>query len=158
MYIYIRSFLVFQGEPEKICLLDWQICYFGSPALDLSYFMLSSTTKALRDRHYDEFIRIYYKNLSDIIRACGSDPDKLFTFADLQAQLKKFGVYGAVFAPLLLSILVSDPKNIASMDELAENMDDDKPKHMATLDAFSEIAFKDRLRDVLADARTYGWI
>lgn len=119
---------------------------------------MSSTTKALRDRHYDEFIRIYYKNLSDIIRACGSEPEKLFTFADLQAQLKEFGVYGVVFAPMLLSIIVSDPKNIANMDELAENMDGDTPKHMATLDASSEITFKERLRDVLADARSFGWI
>lgn len=119
---------------------------------------MSSTTKALRDRHYDDFIRIYYKNLSDIIRACGSEPDKLFTFTDLQAQLREFGVYGVVFAPMLLSIIVSEPKNIANMDELSENMDDDIPKDMATFDASSEIAFKERLRDVIADARTYGWI
>lgn len=119
---------------------------------------MSSTTKPLRDRHYDEFIRIYYKNLSDIIRACGSEPEQLFTFADLQAQLKEFGIYGVIFAPMLLSIIVSDPKNIASMDELAETMDDDSPMHMATLDESSEIAFKERLRDVIDDARTYGWI
>lgn len=119
---------------------------------------MSSTTKTLRDRHYDEFIRIYYKNLSDIIRACGSEPNKLFTFAQLQAQLKEFGEYGVVFAPMLLSVLVSEPKNIVNMDELAETMDGDTPKLMATLDASSEIAFKQRLKDVLADARTYGWI
>lgn len=128
--------------------------------LDLSYFLMSSTDKALRDRHYDEFIRIYYDNLAQTIRKCGSVPEQLFTFADLQSEFKKFGKYGVIMAPCLLQVLVSDPSNIVDMNVLANCDADDGSanKNIANLDENSLVKYKQRLSDVIADAKKYGWI
>lgn len=120
---------------------------------------MSSTDKPLRDRHYDEFIRIYYDNLAQTIRKCGSDPEKLFTFANLQSEFKKFGKYGVIMAPCLLQVLVSDPSNIADMNVMTSDANDcSANRNIANLDEKSLLKYKKRLSDVIADAKKYGWI
>lgn len=128
--------------------------------LDLSYFLMSSTDKALRARHFDEFVQIYYDNLAQTIRKCGSDPERLFTFNNLQSEFKRFGKYGVIMAPILLQVLVSDPNNIADMNVLSNSNDDGSTanKSIANLDEKSVLKYKERLGDVITDARNYGWI
>lgn len=139
--------------------MDWQVSRFGSPVLDISYYILSSTTKELREHHFDELINIYYQTLAESVRKCGSDPEQLFSFNDLQDQFKKFGKYGVVMAPCLLQIIVSDPNNIVNMDELAANVDGNTGTlDMAKFDEHTELAFKNRITDVIEHAIKYGWL
>lgn len=57
------------GKPIEINLLDWQISHHGTtPIADVVHFIFSSTTKDLRDAHYDEFLKIYHNSLSNHIR------------------------------------------------------------------------------------------
>lgn len=129
----------------------------GSPALDLSYFFMSSTDKALRDKHFDDFLHIYYTNLAKTLRACGSDPDRIFTFADLQDQLKRYGKYGVTVAPVYLQMMVNNPDNIKEMDSFAEQ-DGSEPKEMASFDKTSKTIYIERLIGVISDAKAQGWI
>lgn len=93
--------------------------------------------------------------MADIIRRCGSDPEKLFKFSDLQAQLKEFGIYGAVVAPTLLQIMVSDPKNIVNIEGYTKDvMDGDTKANIVN----EKKVFKQRLCEALDDAALYGWI
>ena len=78
---------------------------FGSPVIDLLYFIFSSTTKKLRDAHYEDLIQIYYDTLASTMKALGSDPEKWFTFNDMQDQFKQFGVYGVHTAVMLLQLI-----------------------------------------------------
>lgn len=141
-------------------MVDWQIGRIGSPVLDVSYFLMSSTTKQLRDDYFNDFIRIYYESMSTIIRQLGSDPDRLITFDDLQAQFKQFSKFGVIMAPMLLKLIVSDPKNIVDMDKFADNLDmnSDESKHIATFNETTEHRYKERVADVINDAFAYGWI
>lgn len=132
---------------------------FGSPALDLSYYLLSSTDKELRDKHFDDFIQVYYKSVADTIRKCGSDPDKLFTFENLQEHLNKFGKFGVVLAPLLCEIWVADPANIKDMGEYFNEIHAGQSSEgLSKFSESSEKAFKKRLDGVFEDATKYGWI
>lgn len=79
-----------QKIPEDIKIIDYQLARLASPATDISFFIYSCTVQDLREKHYDELIQIYHKNLSDLLRNVGSDPDKLFPFTALQVQLIKF--------------------------------------------------------------------
>lgn len=141
-------------------MVDWQIGRIGSPILDVSYFLMSSTTKQLRDDYFDEFIRIYYESMSTIIRQLGSDPDGLITFGDLQDQFRKFSKFGVIMAPMLLKLIVSDPKNIVDMDKFAENLglSSAESKHIATFNDKTEHRYRERVTDVINDAFAYGWI
>lgn len=141
-------------------MVDWQIGRIGSPVLDVTYFLMSSTTKQLRDDYFDEFIRIYYESMSTIIRQLGSDPDELITFGDLQDQFRQFSKFGVIMAPMLLKLIVPDPKHIIDMNKFAENLDpsSDESKQLATFDDKTEHRYRQRVADVINDAFAYGWI
>lgn len=138
-------------------MLDWQMSRLGSPALDLSYFLMTSTTKPLRDQHFDEFLQIYYNELAATLRACGSDPEQLFTFQNLKSELKQFGRFGVTIAPMMLQVIVSESSDIVAMDDYASTIDDGA-RDMASFDDSSEIRYLNRVSDVINDARMYGWI
>lgn len=56
-----------QGKAVEIQLFDWQFCRYASPATELVLFLLLSSTKDLRDKHYDDFLKIYHDSLSDLL-------------------------------------------------------------------------------------------
>lgn len=56
------------GKVVEIQLLDWQFSRYASPVTELVLYLLCSTTKELRDKHYDQFLKIYYDSLSNFLR------------------------------------------------------------------------------------------
>jgi len=143
------------SKPKKICLLDWQISKCASPAMDICYYLMSSTNKAIRERT-DELLAVYHNSLSDFMDRLGSDVNKWFTFNDLIDQLKAVGMYGVLMAPMLLQIMVSDSKNIIDLDSISK----EKPEitDIAILDERTTKEFKQRLSDVIQDAIRMGWV
>jgi hypothetical protein len=55
------------GKPVDVRLLDWQIMRYASPVCDLLYYIFGCTTKSLRDKHYFEFLNVYYSSLSSFL-------------------------------------------------------------------------------------------
>lgn len=51
-------------KPTEVCFLDWQVSRLASPIIDITYFVFLSTTKELRDAHYDDFLKVYHQSLS----------------------------------------------------------------------------------------------
>lgn len=121
MYQYGKNSKV----PQAICLIDWQLVQFCSPAMDISYFIFSSTDSTLRVEHYDDLINVYYENLAETLQRLGSDPEKLFKFSDLQDQLKKYARYGLIMAPMLIQVVTAKASDIPDLNELAQKMGDD---------------------------------
>lgn len=123
-------------------------------------FLCSTTEKKLRDEHYHDLLKSYHDSLVGIIRRCNSDPEKLFTFEELQSQLSPFGTYGVMEAPLTISLMVADAANISDMNAFAETVKEGNTSEagqVAHLSAQAEELYKQRLTDVLEDARKYGW-
>lgn len=147
--------------PQKICLLDWQLGRYSSPVLDISYFMFSSTDRQLREKHFDKLIKTYHNSLSNTIKKLGSDPEKLFSFNDLLGELKRYGRFGLILAPILLQIITSNPDDIPDMDEFAENMANNKTtvdESMATFASVSSLeVYNQRVRDVVKDGMLLGY-
>lgn len=56
-----------QGKPVEIQLFDWQLTRYASPVTDLVIYMFCSTTKEFRDKHYEDLLKIYHQNLSDLL-------------------------------------------------------------------------------------------
>ncbi|XP_037052188.1 uncharacterized protein LOC119085789 isoform X3 [Bradysia coprophila] len=144
-----------QSTPQRIALLDWQVSRCASPGLDISYYLMSSTNKQVRERYYD-LLQVYHNSLSNLMLKLGSDPDKWFTFDDLIGQMKTVGKFGVIMAPTLLEVLVSDPKNIVDLDDITK--DSKTVTEFATLDASESKLYKERLRDVIKDAVRFGWV
>ncbi|CAG9802883.1 unnamed protein product [Chironomus riparius] len=106
---------------KSLRLLDFQIMRYSSPCLDLMYYIFCCTTKSLRDKHYQDFLNVYYVELCDFIQRLGSDPNKLFPHEAFLKHLKQFGKFGFIMAMIVLPIFTSDASDIPDMDELAEN-------------------------------------
>lgn len=53
-----------QNKPRKICLIDWQLSRYGSPALDIVYYIFLNTTRELRGRNYNIYLKTYHESLS----------------------------------------------------------------------------------------------
>lgn len=56
-----------QGTPIGIQLFDWQFSRYASPVTDLVLYLLCSSTKELRDKHYADLLKIYHESLSDLL-------------------------------------------------------------------------------------------
>lgn len=128
--------------------------------MDLSYFIFSVTEKPLRDAHLNEFLQIYYTNLANTIRATGGDPDVMFPEAEFKHHLRQFGIFGVMMSPLLIPVILADSSEITNLEDIAETMSNgtvDSPR-MFNLSEHKEKQYVQRMKDVLADARLYGWL
>lgn len=83
-----------EGAPTQAYLIDFQIARYASPACDIMQFILMTTSKTMRDEHFDEFLKIYHESVSLHLLRLGSDPDKVFPYHALLKQLRRFGRFG----------------------------------------------------------------
>lgn len=139
--------------------MDFQFARFASPATDLSLFFLTSTTKIFRDAHLAELIQYYHASLSETVRHCGSNPEHVFTFKQLEYQLKTFSKYGVRLCLMYLSVSVPDPSNVRPMNECSDSVDVDNDgiKTFSSLEGECEKAFMIQVNDSIRDALRYGW-
>lgn len=56
-----------QGKPIDIQLIDWQFTRYASPVTEIMLCLLCLTTKELRSKHYEEFLKIYHESLSSFL-------------------------------------------------------------------------------------------
>nr|CAD7267636.1 unnamed protein product [Timema shepardi] len=111
--------------PVQVVFLDLQLCRYGSPGLDVNYFLYTSTTARMREEHLDELLRTYHWSLVRTFRqlnarakqcACVSNfwscvcahPDistlgmKQLTLFDLRREVERTALYGFLSAEHLL--------------------------------------------------------
>lgn len=154
------DFFGLQGNNvSDICLIDWQLSRFCSPALDLLYNIFATTVKSTRDKEYKNWLKHYHQTLSENIRQLGSDPNKLFTYADLESQLKKFGRFAFFWGPMFTQINLADSDNIPDLDELSEEMnkDDGDIEFITKFDDERQKEYETRIRELLTDLVDYGY-
>nr|XP_019559290.2 uncharacterized protein LOC109428070 [Aedes albopictus] len=137
------------GAPREVLLLDWQLVRYGSPVLDLLYFIFCCTDEALRERHYDEMIRIYYTALKDLLEKVGSEAMDLFPLTALLRQMKTFGRFAVIMAALDVPILCTDPAKIQSHGDAAAAF-------AASPEAQRRYGY--RMGGVIRDAIKYGYL
>lgn len=117
--------------------------------------MFSSTDRKLREEHYDKLIKIYHSSLSNTISKLGSDPEKLFSFNDLLGELKRYGRFGLLLAPILLQIITSKPDDIPDLDDFAEDLANKTKSMDESIAAFANNTtidqYNQRVRDVVKD-------
>lgn len=58
-----------------------------------------------------------------MIEKLGSDPKKLYTFDNLEAQMRKFGEFALLTGPMIIQIKVANAKDILNIDDYAEHVE-----------------------------------
>lgn len=143
------------STPSKLCLIDWQLSQFGSPALDISSFLFCTLSPKLRNDHFDDFINCYYKAFQRTLTKLGSDAQKLFTYDNLQDQLRRFSIYAMYVAPIIIGIVTSDQNNVPDVDEVVRRIEilTKDPTADVNLDEFFEEndSYRHRMSSMIRD-------
>lgn len=127
--------------------------------IDLLYNIFSSTDKPFRDLHYDKLLNTYYLSLSQTIRKLGSDPNKLYTFENLQAQLRKYSDYALLLAPMIITIRLAKAKDVANLDDFAECLE--RGEHVDLVHDFddeTQIEFTKQINGLITNLVDYGYV
>jgi thiamine kinase-like enzyme len=90
-----------EETPDKLCLIDFQMTRYGSPALDLSFFLLRYCTEGSA-QNYRHLLTVYHDALREFVRELGSNADELFPFSALEEEMQKHSAFGMAMA--LISI------------------------------------------------------
>lgn len=143
------------STPSKVCLIDWQLSQFASPALDIATYLFCTLSPKLRNEHFEDFINIYYKSLQSTLNKLGSDARKLFTYDNLQDQLQRYSIYAMYLAPIMIGIMTSNQNIVPDMDEMVRRLEvlaKDPTADVHLSDFFEENdAYRHRMSNMIRD-------
>lgn len=95
---------------------------YVSPAVDLTFNIFLSTDKPFRDKEYDNLLRIYYESLSKTVRLLGNNPDELFSFDNLQEELREYGNFVLAVAPIYIQTMLADSSQVNNFDKVGDEL------------------------------------
>ncbi|XP_058825477.1 uncharacterized protein LOC131685633 [Topomyia yanbarensis] len=148
-----------KGVPTEVILLDWQICRYVSPALDLLYFLFCCTDGEFRAAHYDEMIRIYYASLKTLLEKLGGDPTRQFPYTALLRQLKQCGKFGLIMAVFLVPMMCIENSDLPDLDAEAEKFRETQKVEMPfVVNEKAEAKYRKRMSAVIRDVIRYGYL
>lgn len=104
-------------KAEDCILVDFQMCHYGTPMLDLAYFIYSSTQHELKMTKVDHMLQFYHQQLVASLRKLGYK-QRLPTLLDFQRDFLEVGDYAVMTSFGTLSIVLapaSEDADIASM-------------------------------------------
>lgn len=126
--------------------MDWQLARFGSPVLDLSYFLYTSATKETLD-DLPKLLELYHNSLKEHLKKFSCSSDELFPFLVLQQHWRKFAKFGLGMAFLVVHVMVMDKNelpNVSSETQTGENFIDS-----FHLTSRNDSVYVDRMSDIL---------
>lgn len=157
--LYSSQFSFQKNELKSICLLDFQLSRYSSPVLDILYNIFTSTDKQSRAASYDELLKTYHSSLSNTIEKLGSDPKKLYSFDNLQAQLRKFGEFALLCGPMIIQIKVANAQDIGNLDDYAELVEKGVEADLINeYDEKTQMEYSTLINDLVADLVNYGYV
>lgn len=83
----------------------------------------------------------------------GSNPNEMFTYENLQSELKEYGNFALVMASMLIQISQADSNEIVNLDEISDKMagGECRQELITDLKEQSKIIYAQRLSDVIED-------
>lgn len=100
----------------KAKIIDFQLSRFGSPVLDLVYFIYNSTDQILRLKYYDDLLSYYYKILSTHIKGMGSCPEKIYSWDVFMDEVKRYSLFGLGSSFEMTPLIVLDPEDAIDLE------------------------------------------
>ncbi|XP_050354535.1 uncharacterized protein LOC126776254 [Nymphalis io] len=65
--------------PISACIIDYQTTRLCSPAFDVLYLIVSSTSKFLREEHFGQLLDTYYQTLEQTLSQANLNPNAIYT-------------------------------------------------------------------------------
>lgn len=97
-------------RPVDAMAFDMATIRYGSPAIDLSFFLYMNTDRQLREVHWDELLNAYCAALSLCVADmadCVLIPDR----EQIDAEIRQHAFYGLMHASFFVRIMLEDSLN-----------------------------------------------
>jgi thiamine kinase-like enzyme len=107
------------GKVDGIRFVDFQMARFSSPALDLQYFLCTSTNDEIRFEQRGHLLREYHAQFRDTLEAMALDPDQ-YTLEQLQEEFEEKEVFGLLIVLTLLWVIVANASDVPDFSEMKE--------------------------------------
>lgn len=104
------------GELLEMRFIDFQIARYGSPTLDLQYFLYTSVEAGVREEHWRELLTTYADELRATLTALGHAQEAV-TVDALEEDMRSRASFGLVSACTVLSAVVADPSDAINLDD-----------------------------------------
>lgn len=93
------------GRPVDGLAYDMATIRYGSPVLDLSFFLYMNTDRRIRDDHWDTLLDVYCAALAAVI---GDVPVPLLDRDQLDAEIREYGFYGLVHVSYFARVMLEE--------------------------------------------------
>ncbi|XP_070150093.1 uncharacterized protein [Polyergus mexicanus] len=105
------------GKPIDHIFVDFQLCVYASPALDLLYFLSTSPSPDVIDNNRHILFNEYMNTLSAIMKQlnCETQPP---TLEELKATLRRKAAYGMISSFTILPLIMVDKNEAKDFDEI----------------------------------------
>ncbi|XP_069701078.1 uncharacterized protein [Periplaneta americana] len=106
--LWVNNVMFRDEEPRSLRIVDFQWAHFSSPALDLHYFIDSSLSPEVRDKHRDRLFEEYHSSLSTSLRALGYTKTPV-TLQDIHDEYARKSTFGLVLLLAQVAVIQSRP-------------------------------------------------
>ncbi|XP_050458788.1 uncharacterized protein LOC126855304 [Cataglyphis hispanica] len=107
------------GKPINHIFVDFQLCVYTSPAIDLLYFFSTSPSLDVIENKRDILFNEYMGTLSATMKQlnCKTQPP---TLEELKATLRQRAAYGMISSFTVLPLVMADKSEIKDLDEILD--------------------------------------
>uniref|UniRef100_A0A1Y9IVY6 CHK kinase-like domain-containing protein n=1 Tax=Anopheles minimus TaxID=112268 RepID=A0A1Y9IVY6_9DIPT len=110
------------GEPNDILLIDYQISFWSSPAIDLLYFIMTSVNGDLKLSQMNYMIEYYHEQLVESLTFLGYS-GKVPLLKELHSDITAHQLFGLMICFSILPICLMEKTDDASMDLMLDQGD-----------------------------------
>lgn len=114
MFKYIDSE---QTKPESVAFLDFQMIKAGSPVLDLSYHIYSTSSGAELEQ-FDVLLETYYQSLAKSLEELDCNPEEVFPFSELRRQWNVFSTMGFLTGTCAILLTLSNQEDVLEIENI----------------------------------------
>ena len=122
---WVNNFMVKYDEennPIDILLIDFQTCFWGSPATDLQYFFISSLNDDIKVDHFDELIEYYHNELVNNLKMLKYEKP-IPTLEELNEDILDKGFFGSSCLMFILFICKYNSEREITLDQIFKGGD-----------------------------------
>ncbi|XP_066584096.1 uncharacterized protein [Prorops nasuta] len=108
------------GKPIDHIFVDFQLPFYGSPAIDLQYFFNTSPSPKVYSDHKEHLMQEYHKTLISTMKQlnCTTTPP---TLDEIHKQMRKRATLGMIATFTILPIVLVDKSEAKDLGEMMEN-------------------------------------
>lgn len=85
--------------------------YYGSPMLDVSYLLFTSSNETITSKEFDDLFDFYCEQLIDTMTQLKIAPEAMPNKEQLQCYFNALGCYGAYFSLFCVPLRMHQPEN-----------------------------------------------